>query len=184
MISSILFRGYWGSFQGLKCQGLEAVSSLLCHANVEDEWKYESAPFVCLCSMYKDNFTLSWIFYIYFKAGKLFIYIVKFFVSMSEKNYNLQYVSLLDLVKVMLQWHHVFSFFLGCFVSFVEKRVTYCIECYHRNIVLFKGMAMSVFQFTIGIALNFKGTWEMTQCSCCSSCAGHTNYFKPQRKHL
>jgi hypothetical protein len=103
---------------------------------------------------------------------------------MSEKNYNLQYVYLLDLVEEKLQQHRVFSFLLGCFVSFVEKRVTYCIEYYHRNIVLFKAMAMSVFQFTIGIAVSFKGVLEMTQCSCCNSCAGHTNYFKPQRKHL
>ena len=101
---------------------------------------------------------------------------------MSEKNYNLQYISLLDLVEEKLQRRRVLSFLLGCFVSFVEKRVTYCIEYYHRNIVLFKGMAMSVFRFTIGIALNFKGAWEMTQCSCCISCTGRTNYFKPQRK--
>ena len=75
-------------------------------------------------------------------------------------------------------------FFLGVLFPLLRKRVTCCIEYYHRSIVLFKGMAMSVFQFTIGIALNFEDTWEMTQCSCCTSCAGHTNYFEPQKKHL
>ena len=105
-----------------------------------------------------------------------------FFSPMSEKNYNLQYVSLLDFVEEKLQRHRVLPFLLECFVSLVEKSVTYCIEYYHRNIVLLKGMAMSLLRFPIGIALNFKGAWEMTQCSCCSSCAGHANYFKPRRK--
>jgi hypothetical protein len=144
---SILFRGYWGSFPGVECQGLEAASSFLCHANVKDEWSYASAPIVCLCGMYKDNFTLSLnILYLFFQGREVIhIHCKMFFFSMSEKNYNLQYVSLLDLVDEKLQRHRVLSFLLGCFVSFVEKRVTYCIEYYHRNIVLFKGMAMSVF---------------------------------------
>jgi hypothetical protein len=86
------------------------------------------------------------ILYLLFQGREVIcIHCNMFFFSMSEKNYKLQYISLLDLVEEKLQRHHVFSFLLGCFFSFVEKRVTYCIEYYHRNIVLFKGMAMFVF---------------------------------------
>jgi hypothetical protein len=75
---------------------------------------------------------------------------------MSVKNYNLQYISLLDLVKVKFQHRHVFTFLLVYFFSFIEKKVTYYIEYYHKNIILFKGMAISEFEFTIGIDVNFK----------------------------
>ena len=61
---------------------------------------------------------------------------------MSVKNYNLQYISLLDLVKVKFQHRHVFTFLLVYFFSFIEKKVTYYIEYYHKNIILFKGMAI------------------------------------------
>lgn len=42
---------------------------------------------------------------------------------MSVKNYNLQYISLLELIKVTFQHRHVFTFLLGYFVSFIEKKV-------------------------------------------------------------
>ena len=144
--SSILFR----FFPRVKCQGLEAVSSFLCHANVKDEWSYASAPIACLCGRYKDNCTLSWIFNIYcFKAEKSFVYIVKCFFF------------LLCLKRTIICSMFLFWILL--------RRSSSDIVYFHFFLSVLFPLLKKVWPTVLNIITGISYCWKVWQCHCCDS---------------